>query len=453
MLIALLLAQLISEDVAAARKAIPVLLGRIRRGEASAQARPGAQPLERFLAAYGTLDSDEAWKLFKRLQRDEPALPWGETGMGRVYVQWKIQDQAEQAFERALRLAPGFSIALVERAILYRSMGRAEAARADAQAALAQDPQDARALLLIAQLDDDAGAPKAQLRTEYGAALAAAPELYEAAAALAADAESSGDTRAALLATEKLAQANPRDGKLQLKLAALRKRAGDQAGAAQALEASLALIPATREVLIDLASLDALLGRREQEEKILVRLHKLEPKARAYVARLFELHKQADPSAALADARMLIELNPADPVPHLYLADRAHDDHDPVTELTELQKAGATERVQALRAELGLPQRALAGPNVNAIYYGAQRLLMKEYEKRREQNAQLAGHLELKVHLDAKGVAQEVDLVQDTVQDPGLAASLRATLKEARYPVKQQTLTFKFDLAPPKGAK
>src|SRR5438105_735365 len=82
----------------------------------------------------------------------------------------------------------------------------------DAQAALAQDPSDARALLVIAQLDDDAGAPAAQKKAEYAAALAQSPDLYEAGAALAAISESEGDVKGALQAMEKLSHAAPRDG-------------------------------------------------------------------------------------------------------------------------------------------------------------------------------------------------------------------------------------------------
>src|SRR5205807_586328 len=100
----------------------------------------------------------------------------------------------------------------------------------------------------------------------------------------------------------------------------------------------------------------------------------------------------------------------------------------------------------ALREVLGVPVKPLAGPNVNVIYNKASRVLTAAYEKRRAEKPDLKGHLELKVHVDAKGAASEVDLTDDGPGDKALAAGLKATLKEAQYPVRQTTLTFKFDL-------
>ena len=452
MLLLLLLAQVVplprvgAAEVEQAKAAIPVLLGRLHRGEATAAAGPDAPPLDRFLAAYGDADSEQAWKLFKRLQQDEPALPWGETGMGRVYVEWRLWDQAEGAFGRALRLAPGFPVALVERAALWRARGLPARAREDARAALEQDPRDARALLVLAQLDQD--------EALYAQALSLAPDLYEAGAALAAAAEKRGDLAGALAALEKLAGAAPRDARLQQQISALRLRRGDLAGAAQALEDAVALGVSTREAVAELARLEQKLGHREQEERALLRLRRLSPRERGPLSRLASLH-EADPSA---DARALLALDSRDALGHLLLAQGAATDDERLAELdlaaqgrAHGDKAPEQARAQAdaLRAELGVPQAPLEAGSVNALYSRASGVLTRAYARRRRAFPELRGKLELKVRVNALGGADSVALVRDDLHDKPLLACVAATLREARYPVKQTTLDFKFDLRPP----
>jgi tetratricopeptide (TPR) repeat protein len=275
-------------------------------------------------------------------------------------------------------------------------------------------------------------------------------------------AEAEGDKSGALAATAKLAAAAPRDLALQRKLAALRKSAGDLAGAARALEGVLALGLAAKEDLLELAALDRKLGRREQEEQVLRRLRKVDGKNRAVLERIFALHRENDPPGALEDARALLELDPQDASAHLYLADRAREEGDPAAELDELAhaaqgkgeaSAAAQARADALRAELGVPKKPVSGANVNAIYLGAHTVLTRSYEKRRAARPGLRGHLELKVRVGAQGVADSVEVVRDEPADKPLTACVRATLKEAHYPVEKQTLTFKFVLAPPGKAK
>jgi tetratricopeptide (TPR) repeat protein len=452
MLLALLIAQAVPlslvspAELAQAKHAIPVLLGRLHRGETTAAASPGAAPLERFLSAYGDADSDAAWKLFKRLQQDEPELPWGETGMGRIYVEWRLWDQAEGAFARALKLSPGFPLALVERALLWRASGQPDRAREDARAALLQDPNDARATLVLAELDQD--------EHLYAQALQLAPELYEAGAALAAIAEHRGDLPAALAALEKLAQAAPRDGKVQQQIALLRVRTGDLAGAAQALETAVGLGVASKETLAELARLEQKLGHREEEERALLRLRRLAPRERGPLVRLAQLHA-ADPSA---DARALLALDPHDALGHLLLAQGSMTDDARLAELDaaaqgrgdKTAREQARLKAEALRDELGVPQAPLTATTVNGLYYRASNVITHAYEKRRAAAPDLRGKLELKVRVNASGNADSVELVQDELRDQPLSACVSATLKEAHYPVKQTTLDFKFDLRPPK---
>ena len=207
-------------------------LSRLRRGDPPEPAPAGASFVDRYLAALGIADDDEAWPVFKQLALEAPREPWGELGQARIYVRWKLPDQASGAFGRAMAYNGTHGVALVERALAFRAFGNPASARSDAEAVLRQDPRDARALMLLAQLAEDAGASQAEQKAAWQRALEQSADLFEARAALAAIAEAEGDQTGAREGVEALAQMSPRDLLLQRKLAGLRKAAGDAAGAA-----------------------------------------------------------------------------------------------------------------------------------------------------------------------------------------------------------------------------
>lgn len=448
-------------EVAAAQAGILEALARARRGEPPPALSGTPTPLERFLAAYALADDDTAWALFKRLQVDAPLLPYGETGMGRVYVRWRIRDQAARAFERALQLEPRFVPALLERAEGERGWGDLGGARRDVAAALALEPADARALVLHAQIEEQAGAPRAALRAAYAAALAQAPELPDALAAL-ARLEEDAAARAALL--ERLVRAAPRDAAIWQELGAARRAAGDLSGAASALEAAAALGEPKQELVAALVALDRELGRGEQEEQLLRRLRRAAPKDRSIVLRLIELHRATGDTGALeGDATALLGIDPQDAGAHLLLAERRGQQAELVAQLDELRLAArgaahpdapdaplrAREAEKTVRGALFLPSERLKARDIGGVYAGMRAVLNRAVAARRGQGARVSGRYTVRVGVTADGHADDVQLVEDAVGDPALAACLVVTLREAGYPKAAGRFTFKFLLAPP----
>lgn len=465
-----------AEDPAAALAAAPApalealkqgilhALAVARRGEEPPPFVAAVAPEQKFLAALAVGDDDLAWPLMKRLAVLAPDHPWGEIGMARIYVHWRIQDQASAAFARALKLAAGNPILLVERAAFHRTFGDALAARADAESVLAQDPGDARALQLLAQLVEDAGAPQAERKAAWSLALQQSDELFEAKEALLAIAEAEDDVVNVAHFVDDLAAADPKSVKLQRKLARARRAAGDRAGEAVALERAMQLGDASKETLNQLAQVHRGLKDTDAEEKVLRRLRRIDPKDRAPVVRLFNLRSAARDGAGMEEqARALLALDPKDAGAHLALAYRRAEAGDRIGQLEELEEAAtgnaspeaknAPERARAeasaLRTRLRVPDKQLVAHNATAIYLLAEKHLTALYEEMRRDRPSLRGRLTLRLRIGAGGGADLVEKVEDELSEPELCAGLMVWLKEGSYPKEATSLLLKFDLAPP----
>ncbi len=457
------------DPLAPVKSAILRALARVRRGDPPEPAQQGASFVERYVAALGIADDDEAWPVFKQLSLEAPREPWGELGQARIYVRWKLADQASGAFGRALAYAPQNGVALVERAIAYRAFGNPAAARADAEAALQQDPHDARALVVLAQLAEDAGAPRAEQKAAWLRALDQSADLFEARAALAAIAEAEGDPAAAREGVEALAKMSPRDLLLQRKLAGLRKAAGDAEGAAQAYEAAIALGDGSKESWAGLAAAKRAAKDSAGEEKVLQRLRRIDPKDRSVVVRLFNLRAAAkDPAGMEEMGKLLLTLDAKDAGAWLAIAISRGQRGDLLGQLEALgasargtahpEAKGAPERarqeLQDLREKLGVPAKPLAAANYDGLYYVASKHLTRLYEAHRLEHQRggkpaLAGKLGIKIRIGNAGGADAVEVTEDTLAEPEITGGLVVALKEGAWPKGQKTLNLKFDLAPP----
>ncbi len=405
-----------------------------------------------------------AWPLFKQLSLDAPREPWGEIGMAHVYVRWRIRDQAEKAFARAQLIDPQNPITRVEQAIAARAFGDPGAAKSFAEQVLARDPRDARALLLLAQLAEDAGASKEELKAAYQRALDASSDLYEARLWMAGLAEQSGDKAAALEAVSALAEMNPRDLPTQRKLAVLLRAKEDWAGAEQAFAAAVALGDASKETWSGLAACRRALGDTAGEEQALRRWHRIDPKDRTVIVRLFNLRAAAHDEPGMDEqVRSLLALDPKDAGAHLILAARKGAAGNLLGQLDELNAAasgnvhpearGAPERARAelaqLRVRLRLPERPLLAANPDGLYRVSSRHLTMLYEERRKGNPELRGNLAVQLKISANGNADLVEVTEDTLHDRELTQCLVAALREGEWPKAKKTLTLRYELAPP----
>ncbi len=435
-----------------------------RRGGPAEKAQPGMNAVERFAAALTEPNDESSWPLFKQISLDAPKEPWGEIGMAHVYVRWHLKDQAAQAFNRALALDVQNPVTKMEMAIASRVFGAPDAAKTQAEEILKKDPNDARARLLLAQLADDAGEPKADVQALYQKALDVYPDLYEARRWMAGVYEASGDKAGALEAVEALAQMNPKDLATQRKLAALRQANGDEAGAAKAWEACVALNDSSKETWSGLAAARRALRDAEGEEQALRRWHRIDPRDRQVIVRLFNLRAAAHDEKGMEEqAKSLLSLDPKDAGAHLVMAQRKAAANDRLGQLEELKAAingvahpeakDAPERAKselfALRVRLELPEQPLTAANPDGIYKVTLKHLTALYEEVRKDKPELQGHLAVQLKINALGSTDSVEVTEDTLHEPAVTDKLVAALQEGDWPKAKKSLTLKYELAPP----
>ncbi len=67
-------------------------------------------PFKRFLWAYTLDDRNQAWQELAKVTKLNDKFYWAYVGMGAILDRWKVYDQSEKNFTKALELAPKIAI-------------------------------------------------------------------------------------------------------------------------------------------------------------------------------------------------------------------------------------------------------------------------------------------------------------------------------------------------------
>ncbi len=425
-----------------------------------ARNRPGDVMLRIFIAwCYGA--SDEAWNQLKGIASTQPENAWVHFGMGRIYLKWKMRDQAKNEFLQALKYEKGFFPAVTGLGEVARASGDFAGAEAKFREALAlKDDAEAHAGLGLTLAAQEKTAPAKQ---ELEKAVALWPDQPEALNALTALARKAGDLTAAAASAEKLAALAPKDVNARKTLADLRFEAGDKAGAAKEYERLLRQGGVDGEVLKRLAGLYREVGNGESEERTLQQLSALEKQEPAHPLRMAEL---AEARGAQDEAEaQLLEASDRAPnrVDTLVRLARLRAKRGNLREALESFRAAqlATEgekppelakEAAALEEQFKLPKKPVKG-TVDQIYARVSSGLNALYAERLKEHDDLAGLLKIRVRVEKDGKVMGVDLLEDSVNDPVVAGHVYFALKDAQYPKQKREPVFEFELKPPKKEK
>lgn len=409
----------------------------------------------RIALAWLGMPSDETWNQLKGLTGVYPDNPWLHAGMGRVYVAWKMKDQAKASFQLALARRPAFPPATVGLGDVARLAGDLSGAEAHYRAALGGG-FDAPANAGLGHTLLAAGRRSEALEA-FKRSVAEWPEQPEALGALLAlsvEAKDPGtrDVAAALVALQ------PKNRDARRFLADLRFEAGEKKEAAEDYERLFALGAVDVALAKRAAELYRELGDPTGEERCLVRLAGLDGAGAEASLRLAEL-LDARGDGAGAEKRLVeaAERAPALAEPHLRLGLRRKAAgllHEAARAFREgaRREGPAAEQAKAewatLEKELELPKKTFSG-GVDAIYVKTSTTLGKLFEKQRAKAPKLAGLIRLRVRVTADGVVEGVDVLEDTVKSPVLLAHAYFALADAVYPKQRREPVFEFELGRP----
>lgn len=243
-------------------------------------------------------DYDRALQVTDRLRKKTPDRPEAAHLRAQVLALRGDLPAATAAYEQALKIDANFYPAVDGLAALDVRQGHPAAARARFQAVLAAHPDEVRAMVALARLDDLAGSPKEAVVARLAKAIALKPAdvslrrelvLYyvrhrdykgalgaaqDAAAALSGDPDSlallagaqlaAGDVHQAVGSYARLNSLRPRSVKVLLGLAQAQFVEKDYAAAATTVGRAAALAPDSTEVVRAGVQLDVQAGRQDE---------------------------------------------------------------------------------------------------------------------------------------------------------------------------------------------
>ncbi|MEW5738823.1 MAG: tetratricopeptide repeat protein [Myxococcota bacterium] len=423
---------------------------RIRFSEEARQ-RP-QDPMPRVYLAWLSLPSDASWNELKAIATIFPDNPWVHYGMGRIYATWKMRDLAEKELALTLKADPRFFPSLVVLGDLARLKEDWEGAEKHYRAALAIAADDpfARAGLGLTLLGQG---KKDEARAELKLATAKYPEQPAALTTLVKLSMEAKDPEV-LKAAEALAELRPKDREARKLLADLRFDSGDKAGAAKEYERLLRLGNMEIPVLQRTAGLYRELGDAEGEERTLQNLVSIDDKDVDSCLRLADLKEaKKDHEGAVGHLLEALGRDPKRAEAHMKLGQVKLAMGLPWEALESFRaalgldaaNAAAKGEVERLEAEFKLPKRRPKG-NVNNVYWSVSSSLDKTYKERVALKGPASGKLRVRVRIDASGVAEGVDVLEDTLKDPVLLGHVYFGLKDATYEKRKGEPIFEFEL-------
>jgi tetratricopeptide (TPR) repeat protein len=444
-----------SEELSSLSRAVTVIDDAERRGEIAAErarltaaaAAPGASLHSRFLAIYAKPHNAETWRELYVLSRAERPSALGAFGMARIYLEWRVLDQVPRLLQTVAELDTGNWLVELVRAQADELGGRSDAAAAGFRQVVGVDPGNVDAHAGLARLALRAGDREAA-RSEAEAALAGLPEHTPALAVLADLAAAGGDQPGSVALWQRFVASSPRDRDARAQLARLLKAQGDPAGARDQWRAALA-IREDADALAALADASRAAGDRTGEQRALERLGAIDPGGAEW-RRIAEIRLSAsDFDGAEKALRRALAREPKDQKLRaslgrtVLLAGRAQE---ALEVLRAAGEDGAADR-EALekRLNVGKPARG----DVGAIQRAVGVLLDRTYRGRLKELPRLSGKLVLRVTVDVAGVANLVEVLEDSVHDEDVRACAWWNLRDASYPhSKPGRYAFSFTLRP-----
>jgi Tfp pilus assembly protein PilF len=423
--------------------------------QAEAQRRPG-DPLLKVALAWCALPSDEAWNALRSLSKLHDDEPWPRQGMGRIYAQWGMLEQARAEYEAALRLDPRFYPALTGLGQLALAAADWDGAQTRFGAALAIR-EDAEALAGLGLAQVEAGA-REEGRANLERAVALWPDQPRALAELIGqDLEAERYAEAAGWAMRQVALF-PKDPKARRTLAELKDRGGEITAAAEEYERAAALGQADASLYRRLGQLYAQLEDGQGEGRAVAELARLERSEPAHPLRLSELAQaRGDHPAAEEYLKEAILRGEGRAELHLHLGRFLSSQDRPREALDAFRTAQALgDASPELAAELKagaerfrLPKVPLRG-GIDAVYAKVASSLHTFFLSRHKQRPSVGGALKVRVRVSAEGRATATEIVEDGLGDPLLVGHAYFALKDAHYPKQQRDPVFEFELRPPK---
>jgi tetratricopeptide (TPR) repeat protein len=416
-------------------------------------------PFKRFLWAYSRDDRNDGWQELVKVTKLNSKFYWAYVGMGSILDEWKVYDQADGNFQRALELGPGIAIG-------YHRYGRMQMHKAN----------PAKAVELLQDAVE-----KAPGQTAYRLDLARALAM-------------TGDKNAAKAAFEQVIVAQPDSFAAHEELGKLLESMGDKEAAVSAYAKAAELSANAYSVRVDRARLTAELDRLDDAVAVYQEACALQPDTLACWQALAALGAQLDrQELRVQSAEQIIRIDPENLLAHkflapIYLAEGAiekalpsyqlvlakeEDNLDALFGLAQIYEQGeefskaveffqrvllkqpdhgpAKAAMQRLFKRFHILAEPLSGRSPEQVFADNRKQIASVYKLRLAKRPGMQGDLLLKVTVGNDGAVGDVQVARNTVGDLVLELCAVWNLKRSRFPAGFGA-TYDFELTLKPGA-
>ena len=443
-----------ARELAQAVRRVDVLRLQQRQNEIAepCQGKSG-DPVCDFIALYVLEDRDAAWKSFDKRAKKDPKDALALLGMEMIYIEWKIEDQAEQNYQAAVALDPQLAIAHSRMGMAYLRKGDDDRANTYFVKALAVDAQDGDALLGQARIAQRGHDDEKALKL-YKQCMQAWPE-NSVPAEEAAKIELKFDhADAAADLYRQAADRAPHAVGLRRSLASLYARQDKNTLALATYKEVIALDPKNFASLVALAKLAEQAGdddaafdyyrRAAQANENDVEVQRA--LGRAYL-------KRNQPSGAESAFSQVLKLANDDAEAHKALA-VINVEAKRFSEAVGHYRAGLAKAPDAkmnkarlaLENSLNISPRPIKASSVNSVFNKALGRILKLYKERLKKRPKLSGTITLKVSINPDGSVKDFKMTQDTVKDAYMQACIEWNIRDAIFPKAAKTRHYTYPI-------
>ncbi|MBN2493932.1 MAG: tetratricopeptide repeat protein [Deltaproteobacteria bacterium] len=418
-----------------ARKALQASYGKDFRAEPK-------NPFKRFLWAYSLDDRNQAWQELSKVTKLNDRFYWAYLGMAIILDEWKVYDQAEQNFSRAIQLGQGIALGYARFGRMWLHKGEPAKAVAMLNQAIEKDFTNVDFRLDLARALAQTGEQQAA-RKEYAKVIEQAPDRFAPHAELADLLLALGDMEAAIASYGRAAALDRKDYRVRIVRAQLIEKLGKHDAAVPAYKEACEVKPRKVECWQELADLGAALNSVDLQVEAYERIVQADGenlKAHGFLAPIYL--QRGEIERALPSYQVLLQDNPKNMDALAGLAEiyekgeefsKAIEFYQAVLE-QKPDHAGAKSALAKLYARFFILPDPIEAKTPDKIFAINQTHIAKVYKLRLKEHPALQGDLLLKVGVDNSGQVVDVTMARNTVGDSVLDLCAIWNLRRSRFP-------------------
>jgi len=410
-------------------------------------------PFKRFLWAYSLDDRNQAWEELTKITKLNDRFYWAYLGMGIILDGWKVDDQAEMNFKKALDISSSIAIGYGRLGRMYLRKKNTEKALEQLKEAVDRDPAHSTYRLDLARALDQAKKTGEAL-ANFHKVIEQDPSSFAAHAELGDLLSRKGQKAAAVDSWTKAAELDPKAYGVRFKRASMLAELKRNDEALPAFQEACELKPDALDCWQALAKLAAVTEKQDSRvaayEQVL-RIDEKNLEAHKFLAPIYlergeieralpsfqeVLIKEKDNLTALAGLAKIYEKGEE--------FSKAIEFNEKVIALKP-DDAGARAALKGLFGRFHILPDPISGKNPERVFALNRRKIAEVYKLRLKEKPGMKGELHYKVTVGNEGGVERVVVAKNTAGDQIIDICAYWNLKRSRFP-KGFGATYDFEL-------